>query len=179
MHYATAEPSNDSTETTMMKTANTAYATAVGPSSLVRHRRIFEATLHILEFLLKYFQEPSIRGNVVGCSQHATDSIPPARLRASRFDYELRELLTELNVPLTLVPSDLTAAAQTAMIRANITPYSTAVGPSSLTKKRCTFETKLFIANSCSGQLMNRLGTQRATAALSRLMRWRLGVTLA
>jgi hypothetical protein len=57
----------------MTKTAITAYSTVVGPSSLARHRRIFEATLHIPEFLLKYFQEPWIRGNAL-CSQPATDS---------------------------------------------------------------------------------------------------------
>jgi hypothetical protein len=57
------------------------------------------------------------------------------------------ELLTELNVPLTLVPRVFTPAAQTAMIRANITPYSTAVGPSSLTKKRFTLDTRSFMAN--------------------------------
>jgi hypothetical protein len=49
-------------ETAMMKAIITAYSTAVGPSSLARHRRIFESILHILEFLLKYFQEPWIRG---------------------------------------------------------------------------------------------------------------------
>jgi hypothetical protein len=60
------------------------------------------------------------------------------------------ELLTELNVPLTLVPSAETATAQTAMIKANITPYSTAVGPSSSAKKCWTFRTTPIIANSSS-----------------------------
>jgi len=60
------------------------------------------------------------------------------------------ELLIELNVPLTLVPNDEITAAQTAMIKANITPYSTAVGPSSLAKKCCTFRTTSIIANSSS-----------------------------
>jgi hypothetical protein len=63
------------------------------------------------------------------------------------------ELFTELIVPLTLVPSDETAAAQTAMIKANITPYSTAVGPSSLVKKLCNLRiTSIIIANSSSRQ---------------------------
>jgi hypothetical protein len=68
-----------------------------------------------------------------------------------RNDHEI-ELLTELNVPLTCVPSVFTPAAQTAMIKANITPYSTAVGPSSLTKKRLTFETNTFIGHSSSNE---------------------------
>ena len=37
------------------------------------------------------------------------------------------------------------AVKQTTMIRASITAYSTAVGPSSETKKRCSFKAKDFI----------------------------------
>jgi hypothetical protein len=67
--------------------------------------------------------------------------------RSDHTDYK-RALLTELNVPLALRPSDRTPAARTAMMMANITAYSTAVGPSSVTKKRLTFETISFIVNS-------------------------------
>jgi len=45
-------------------------------------------------------------------------------------------LLTELNVPLMLWPSAPTIATTATMIKANITAYSTAVGPSSLVRKR-------------------------------------------
>ena len=48
---------------------------------------------------------------------------------------EPRVLLTELNVPLMLVPSAPTTETTATMIRANITAYSTAVGPSSLATK--------------------------------------------
>jgi hypothetical protein len=58
------------------------------------------------------------------------------------------ELVTELKLLLALLPSDCTPAATTAMMMANITPYSTAVGPSSLTKKCITFESIAFIVNS-------------------------------
>jgi hypothetical protein len=151
-------------ETVMMKAAITAYSTAVGPSSLARNRRIFEASLHIPDFLLKYFSKTADSGK---CLMLATRHRVHQR-GCERVDHE-SELFTELNVLLTLLPSVVTIVAQTAMIRANMTPYSTAVGPSSLTKKRCTFKTKLFIANSSSGQSMKRnvRETRRANAALS------------
>lgn len=44
------------------------------------------------------------------------------------------------------VPTAWTAAKQTMMIRASITAYSTAVGPSSLARKRRTFPVKDFMA---------------------------------
>src|SRR6185437_14960479 len=53
-------------------------------------------------------------------------------------------LLTLLNVPLTLVPSEVTIVMQATRIRASITAYSTAVGPSSLTRNRRT-EFRVFI----------------------------------
>jgi len=43
---------------------------------------------------------------------------------------------TRLKVLFALVPMAVTAAMQTTMIRANITAYSTAVGPSSALRKR-------------------------------------------
>jgi hypothetical protein len=62
-------------------------------------------------------------------------------------DHEI-ELLTELNEAPALVPSDFTPAATTAMIIANITLYSMAVGPSSLSKKHLIFEIVAFILSS-------------------------------
>src|SRR5205823_13430594 len=40
------------------------------------------------------------------------------------------------------------AVKHTMIIRANMTAYSTAVGPSSETRKRCTFKARFFIASS-------------------------------
>src|SRR5262249_21747116 len=67
---------------------------------------------------------------------HADDGV--AATAAPGYEPELvpSELLTELNVPLMLVPRFLTIVTQATTIRASITAYSTAVGPSSLTRKR-------------------------------------------
>jgi hypothetical protein len=46
------------------------------------------------------------------------------------------ELLTLLNVPLTLVPSALMIVMHATRISASMTAYSTAVGPSSLVRNR-------------------------------------------
>ena len=108
--------------TMMRKPAITAYSAAVGPSSSDVHRRIFDATLRILEFLFKFFKNLGFRNDFMLATRHRR-----RRRGCERADHEM-ELLTELNVPLTLVPSVFTPAATTAMIKANITPYSTAVG---------------------------------------------------
>src|SRR5262249_19789727 len=65
-----------------------------------------------------------------------------------RFDHEPSELLTELNVPLMLVPRFFTIVTQATTIRTSMTAYSTAVGPPSLTRKRRTFETKPLMGDS-------------------------------
>jgi hypothetical protein len=52
---------------------------------------------------------------------------------------------TFVNVVLVAVPTELIAVKHTMMIRASITAYSTAVGPSSHTRKRCTFKASDFI----------------------------------
>jgi hypothetical protein len=49
-----------------------------------------------------------------------------------------------LNVELAFVPIVLIAVKQTTMISANITAYSTAVGPSSAIKNRTTLEANFF-----------------------------------
>ena len=54
---------------------------------------------------------------------------------------------TLLNVVFVVVPIALIVAKQTMMIRASITAYSTAVGPSSETKKFLTLVAKCFIEN--------------------------------
>jgi hypothetical protein len=53
--------------------------------------------------------------------------------------YDPRLLLTELKVPLMDLPRDVTTEMHATMIKANITAYSTAVGPSSLTRRCRTF----------------------------------------
>jgi len=62
-----------------------------------------------------------------------------------------------LNVPLTVWPSAPTMATTGTMIKANITAYSTAVGPSSLERKRLTREG---IAVFCTTQSENVLSFQ-------------------
>jgi len=62
-------------------------------------------------------------------------------------------LLTELNVPLMLLPSAPTIETQATMIKASITAYSTAVGPSSVTRKRRTLEITQLISRSFAKQL--------------------------
>jgi hypothetical protein len=54
----------------------------------------------------------------------------------------------ELKVLLTLVPRVVIAAIDTTIIRATITAYSTAVGPSSLFKNLTNFSRRVFIVNS-------------------------------
>lgn len=49
------------------------------------------------------------------------------------------EFATFVNVALVLVPTEVMAVKHTITIRASITAYSTAVGPSSETRKRCIF----------------------------------------
>ena len=55
------------------------------------------------------------------------------------------EVAILLNVVFVVVPIALIVARQTMMIRASITAYSTAVGPSSETKKFLTLVAKRFI----------------------------------
>lgn len=54
---------------------------------------------------------------------------------------------TSWNVAEAFEPIEVIAPKQTTTIKANITAYSTAVGPSSDFRKRCTFEAKFFIAS--------------------------------
>jgi len=54
---------------------------------------------------------------------------------------------TSLNVPDACLPIELMAVRHTITIRASITAYSTAVGPSSETRKRCTFRASDFMSN--------------------------------
>ena len=83
------------------------------------------------------------RGRMVACTR-TTAAGPPA-------DYEaLSFVATLLNVVLALVPIAVMAVKHTMMISANITAYSTAVGPSSEIRKRCTFKVRFFIASSTS-----------------------------
>ena len=54
---------------------------------------------------------------------------------------------TSLKVCDALLPIEVIAPKQTTTIRASITAYSTAVGPSSDFRKRCTFKAKFFMAS--------------------------------
>src|SRR5438874_4372378 len=55
-----------------------------------------------------------------------------------RYDAEVSAVPTEVNVVLALVPRVVMAPMQTTMIRASMTAYSTAVGPSSRFTKSTT-----------------------------------------
>src|SRR5262249_44495764 len=72
------------------------------------------------------------------------------------------ELLTLLKVELTLVPSAETMVMHATMIRASMTAYSTAVGPSSLTRNRRTREAKACMRVSLEGDARH-LGSRRAS----------------
>src|SRR5262245_725206 len=93
--------------TTTIKASITAYSTAVGPSSATTNRRMMERMSDMERVLILETQ-----------------------------DYELpaSELPTAVNVVLALVPIVPIDAKQTTMMRASITAYSTAVGPSSETR---------------------------------------------
>jgi hypothetical protein len=63
-------------------------------------------------------------------------------------DYELLTLIalpTDVNTWFALPPSVVIAVIQTTMIKASITAYSTAVGPSSLLRKQLSHPLKLRI----------------------------------
>src|SRR5688572_26881862 len=96
-------------QTTMMRASITAYSTAVGPSSAFRNDTRFLVRLRI--------GDPCWRYRISG-------------LRAEGY-FGLIEEPTKLNVLLAFEPRVVMAAMQTTMIRASITAYSTAVGPSS------------------------------------------------
>ena len=65
---------------------------------------------------------------------------------------------TAENVALLFVPIAVTAAMQTTMMRANITAYSTAVGPSSFLTKVTTFLMSLFMDLSQVDRTMSEIG---------------------
>jgi hypothetical protein len=67
-------------------------------------------------------------GRVIGVREFSVPIVPANQLPIVA--------LTVLNVPLTLVPNVVTIVMHATRIRASITAYSTAVGPSSLSKKR-------------------------------------------
>lgn len=59
-----------------------------------------------------------------------------------------RSLATLSNAVFAFSPIALMAVKQTTTIKANMTAYSTAVGPSSETRKCCTFLARFFITSS-------------------------------
>src|SRR5271157_1662301 len=66
-------------------------------------------------------------------------------------------LFTLLNVPLMLWPRVVTMVMQATRIRASMTAYSTAVGPSSLTRNRSTFDIKPCMKDSLGKPRKERL----------------------
>src|SRR5690606_32191239 len=89
-----------------------------------------------------------LRRFATGCENgRAYDPPPP-----------LIEVATLLNVVLAFAPIDEIAVKHTITIRAHITAYSTAVGPSSLFRKRRNFRAKLFIETSDSAVFCSPVG---------------------
>ena len=77
------------------------------------------------------------------------------------FSYD-RAVLTLLNLALALLPTAETDARHTTTIRASITAYSTAVGPSSdTTKLRTLFRIEFFISNFLGAKLSKRTENHR------------------
>src|SRR5207237_1360925 len=96
-----------------------------------------------------------------------------------RYDAEVSAVPTEVNVVLALVPRVVMAPMQTTMIRASMTAYSTAVGPSSRFRKFTTDFARLRISTVpllktqeskgilCSGGSLTRQVTQPVSIAFS------------
>jgi len=72
----------------------------------------------------------------------------PALWLGPRDVYQPSSVAASSNVVAVLVPIKRIAAKQTTTIRANMTEYSTAVGPPSDTRNRCTFAARAFIESS-------------------------------
>ncbi len=69
------------------------------------------------------------------------------------------ELATFVNVVLVFVPNELIATRHTTIIKASITAYSTAVGPSSDVRKRCIFLAMCIIRTSLLLDFVSAGGT--------------------
>ena len=84
--------------------------------------------------------------DAVGIRSEVTTDIEGglARLASGGFDLASSRLVL-VNVPLALVPRVVTAPMQTTMMRASMTAYSTAVGPSSRLMKLTTASVNLRI----------------------------------
>src|SRR5436305_14005170 len=72
--------------------------------------------------------------------------------RPRRHQEGVSELFTLLKVPLMLCPSVLMMVMQATRIRASMTAYSTAVGPSALTRNVFTLEIACSMENSSGNQ---------------------------
>lgn len=77
--------------------------------------------------------------------EHTLDSVHEKHREPTARNYEPSWLATFVNVVLARLPMLVTAVKQTTIMSDNITAYSTAVGPSSLFKKRFNFMAKFFI----------------------------------
>jgi hypothetical protein len=122
----------------------TAYSTAVGPSSQARKRCNFSANDFIVPPPLQLLG--SIEKNMPGNKTPPRGQFHWRRGGSASFEvfaggyYDPASLLAVLlNTALALVPMEVIAVKHTITIRANMTAYSTAVGPSSEARKRCTF----------------------------------------
>jgi hypothetical protein len=86
-----------------------------------------------------------IKQRVFGVQRHRRLSACVVVKKEQKGSYDPMELATLLNVLLAFVPTALMAVKHTMTMRDSITAYSTAVGPSSETRKRCTFRASDFM----------------------------------
>ena len=83
----------------------------------------------------------------------------PTPFHYNRYDPAtlLNELAELFNIVLVLAPNTPIDAKHTRIIKASITAYSTAVGPSSETKKRRSLDRSVFMAHPPSGEEVQML----------------------
>jgi hypothetical protein len=109
-------------QTTTIKANITAYSTAVGPSSFFMNRIVARPNAYNMLPSISMVRGPKCRRVALRSASNqlaAADNLPP---------------MVE-KVVLAVVPKLLIATKQTTMMSANMTAYSTAVGPSSFLRK--------------------------------------------
>src|SRR5215210_3778995 len=120
--------------TTMIRASITAYSTAVGPSSFFRNSTNFRVMVRMVWL-------GPIR--VAGEGKAGGSLRPPGQ---AQLPVGVAFSATLENVLLAFEPRVVMAAMHTTMMRASMTAYSTAVGPSSFFRKATSLRVIRFIA---------------------------------
>src|SRR6266511_5428422 len=174
--------------TTMIRASMTAYSTAVGPSSRCRKFATFCMNLRMVVSL--WCQEVRIHsGGAYPKTSAATllkRSVVPAprSLRGqagplprsqtpAQLAVEPMVVPTLVKVLLALLPRAVMAVMHTTMIRASMTAYSTAVGPSSRCRKFATFcmNLRMVVSLWCQEVRIHSGGAYPKTSAATLLKR--------